>query len=75
MLFYELLPQGQIVTGSIHACQLQKLALAVREKRPRRASVHLFLDNARPYAQLFMGYSFSSAATAKETHEKLKELD
>ncbi|EYC42193.1 hypothetical protein Y032_0540g3165 [Ancylostoma ceylanicum] len=37
MLYYELLPQGHTVTGAIYANQLQKLAEAVRERRPRRA--------------------------------------
>lgn len=30
--------------------QLQKLAEAIREKRPRRASLHLLHDNARAHA-------------------------
>lgn len=61
MLYYELLPQGHTVTGIVYANQLQKLADAVREKRPRRASVHLLHDNARPHV-------------ANETREKLEEL-
>ncbi|WKX98472.1 hypothetical protein Q1695_013838 [Nippostrongylus brasiliensis] len=49
MLYFELLPQGRTVTASIYADQLQKLASAIREKRPRRASVHLLHNNARPH--------------------------
>ncbi|EYC21128.1 hypothetical protein Y032_0020g233 [Ancylostoma ceylanicum] len=49
MLHYELLLQGQTVTGTVYANQLQKLAYAVRERRPRRASIHLLHDNARPH--------------------------
>ena len=61
MLYHELLPQGHTVTGSVYANQLQKLADAVRERRPRRAFVHLLHDNAKPHV-------------AKETREKLEEL-
>lgn len=61
MLYFELLPQGCTVTGIVHASQLQKLAEVIREKRPRRASVHLLHDNARPHV-------------AKETRAKLEEL-
>ncbi|KAK6735497.1 hypothetical protein RB195_018610 [Necator americanus] len=61
MLFYELLPQGHTVTGSIYSSQLQKLASGVREKRPRRASVHLLHDNARPHV-------------AKQTNEKMEQI-
>ncbi|VDO77221.1 unnamed protein product [Heligmosomoides polygyrus] len=41
MLYFELLPQCRTVTASIYTDQLEKLAAAIREKRPRRASVHL----------------------------------
>ncbi|EYB94619.1 hypothetical protein Y032_0169g216 [Ancylostoma ceylanicum] len=35
MLYYELLPQGHIATGTVYANQLQNVAKAVRERRPR----------------------------------------
>lgn len=35
MLYYKLLPQWHTVTAPVHAAQLQKLAQADREKRPR----------------------------------------
>ncbi|EYC01128.1 hypothetical protein Y032_0110g180 [Ancylostoma ceylanicum] len=47
MLYYELLPQGHTVTGTVYSSQLQKLVDAVRERRPRRASVYVLHDNAR----------------------------
>ncbi|EYC36757.1 hypothetical protein Y032_0860g2735 [Ancylostoma ceylanicum] len=49
------------VTGTDHANQLQRRADAVRERRPRRASVHLLQDSARLHV-------------AKETRDKLEEL-
>ncbi|EYC37441.1 hypothetical protein Y032_0791g2369 [Ancylostoma ceylanicum] len=61
ILYNELLPQEHIVTGNVYASQLQKLADAVRERRLRRASVHLLHDNARLHV-------------AKETRDKLEEL-
>ena len=61
MLHHELLPQGHTVTATVYAAQLQKLAQALREKRPGRASVHLLHDNARPHV-------------AKETHRQIEEL-
>ncbi|CAD6186263.1 unnamed protein product [Caenorhabditis auriculariae] len=47
LLYFELLPQGRTVTASIYTNQLKKQAAAIREKRPRRASVHL-LHNSAP---------------------------
>ncbi|EYC36039.1 hypothetical protein Y032_0941g3143 [Ancylostoma ceylanicum] len=61
MLYYELLPQGHTVTGTVYANQMQKLADAARERRPRQASVHLLHDNARLHV-------------AKETLDKLEKL-
>ncbi|EYC16693.1 hypothetical protein Y032_0033g2791 [Ancylostoma ceylanicum] len=64
MLYYELLPIGHTVTGTIYANQLQKLAEGdsfVREGRSRRASVHLLNDSASPHED-------------KETCDKLEEL-
>ncbi|CAD6192764.1 unnamed protein product [Caenorhabditis auriculariae] len=61
LLYFELLPQGRTVTASIYTDQLKKLAAAIREKRPRRASVHLLHNSARPH----MG---------KETQQKLATL-
>ncbi|CAD6188147.1 unnamed protein product [Caenorhabditis auriculariae] len=49
------------VTASIYTDQFEKLAAAIREKRPRRASVHFQHDNARPHV-------------AKETQQKLATL-
>ncbi|EYC11313.1 hypothetical protein Y032_0051g2135 [Ancylostoma ceylanicum] len=60
-MYYELLSQRHTVTGTVYADQLKKLADAVRERRPRRASVHLLHDDARPHV-------------AKETRDKLDEL-
>jgi len=61
MLYFELLPQGRTVGALTYVNQLQKLAEAIREKRPQRASVHLLHDNAR-------------AHVAKETQQKLATL-
>ncbi|CAD6199809.1 unnamed protein product [Caenorhabditis auriculariae] len=61
LLYFELLPQGRTVTASIYTDQLEKLAAAIREKRPQRASVHLQRDNARPHV-------------GKETQQKLATL-
>uniref|UniRef100_A0A8R1HKZ3 Transposase n=1 Tax=Caenorhabditis japonica TaxID=281687 RepID=A0A8R1HKZ3_CAEJA len=62
MLYYELLPQGRTVNAITYSNQLASLALAFREKRPRRSAVHLLHDNARPHV-------------AKATREKLQELN
>ncbi|CAO4372757.1 unnamed protein product [Caenorhabditis nigoni] len=61
MLFFELIPQGRSITASIYTDQLDSLALALREKRPRHSTVHLLHDNARPHV-------------AKDTQAKLQEL-
>uniref|UniRef100_A0A8R1DHT2 HTH_48 domain-containing protein n=1 Tax=Caenorhabditis japonica TaxID=281687 RepID=A0A8R1DHT2_CAEJA len=61
-LYYELLPQGRTVNATTYSNQLVSLALAIREKRPRRSAVHLLHDNARPYV-------------AKATQAKLQELN
>ncbi|CAD6193300.1 unnamed protein product [Caenorhabditis auriculariae] len=61
LLYFELLPQSWTVTASIYSDQLEKLAAAIGEKRPRRASVHLQHDNARPHV-------------GKETQQKLATL-
>lgn len=61
MLYYELLGRGKTVTASVYATQLQKLATAIGEKRPRRTTVHLLHDNARPHV-------------SKVTQAKLEEL-
>uniref|UniRef100_A0A8R1E9Y1 Transposase n=1 Tax=Caenorhabditis japonica TaxID=281687 RepID=A0A8R1E9Y1_CAEJA len=62
MLYYEFLPQGRTVNATTYSNQLASLALALREKRPRRSDVHLIHDNARPHV-------------AKDTQEKLQELN
>uniref|UniRef100_A0A8R1HN85 Mariner Mos1 transposase n=1 Tax=Caenorhabditis japonica TaxID=281687 RepID=A0A8R1HN85_CAEJA len=49
MLYYELLPQGRTVNATTYSNQLASLAIALREKRPRRSAVHLLHDNARPH--------------------------
>jgi [histone H3]-lysine36 N-dimethyltransferase SETMAR len=61
MLYLELLPQAKTVKAHTYSDQLQKLTEAIREKRPRRTSVHLLHDNAR-------------AHVAKETQQKLAIL-
>uniref|UniRef100_A0A8R1I5Z4 HTH_48 domain-containing protein n=1 Tax=Caenorhabditis japonica TaxID=281687 RepID=A0A8R1I5Z4_CAEJA len=45
MLYYELLPQGRTVNATTYFNQLASLVLALREKRPRRSTVHLLHDN------------------------------
>uniref|UniRef100_A0A8R1DQ12 Mariner Mos1 transposase n=1 Tax=Caenorhabditis japonica TaxID=281687 RepID=A0A8R1DQ12_CAEJA len=62
MLYYELLPQGRTVNATTYSNQLASLALALREKRPRRSAVHLLHDNALPHV-------------AKATQAKLQELN
>ncbi|KHJ79788.1 transposase [Oesophagostomum dentatum] len=59
---YELLPPGRTLTTSIYIVQLQKLADALREKRPRRANVHLLHDSARPHI-------------ASDTRQEIAELE
>ncbi|CAD6188096.1 unnamed protein product [Caenorhabditis auriculariae] len=49
------------VTASIYSDQLEKLAVAIRKNRPRRASVHLQHENARPHV-------------GKKTQQKLATL-
>uniref|UniRef100_A0A8R1HL54 Histone-lysine N-methyltransferase SETMAR n=2 Tax=Caenorhabditis japonica TaxID=281687 RepID=A0A8R1HL54_CAEJA len=53
---------GETVNATTYSNQLASLALALREKRPRRSAVHLLHDNARPHV-------------AKATQEKLQELN
>ena len=60
MLYYAV-PEGHTVTATIHTAQLYNLAKAIRGKRPRRLSVHLLHDNARP-------------DVAEDTLQKIKEL-
>ncbi|CAD6199227.1 unnamed protein product [Caenorhabditis auriculariae] len=61
MLYFELLPQGRMVTASTYTDQLEELAGGIGEKRPRRALVYLLPDNARPHVE-------------KETQQKLATL-
>uniref|UniRef100_A0A8R1HZE0 Histone-lysine N-methyltransferase n=1 Tax=Caenorhabditis japonica TaxID=281687 RepID=A0A8R1HZE0_CAEJA len=61
MLYYELLPQRRTVNATTYSNQLASLALALREKRPRRPAVYLLHDNARPHV-------------AKATQATLQEL-
>lgn len=49
MLYWELLEDNQTINANIYTEQLQKLAAAVREKRPDRTKVALLHDNARPH--------------------------
>ena len=49
MLFWELLDNKQTINADVYGEQLRKLAAAVREKRPKRLSVALLQDNARPH--------------------------
>lgn len=60
-IYYELLPAGKTVTATVYIDQLQKLADAIREKRPRRSIVYLLHDNARPHV-------------ASDTRQKIAEL-
>uniref|UniRef100_A0A8R1EED8 HTH_48 domain-containing protein n=1 Tax=Caenorhabditis japonica TaxID=281687 RepID=A0A8R1EED8_CAEJA len=62
MLYYELLPQGRTVNATTYSNHLASLALALREKRPRRSAVHLLHDDARPHV-------------TKATQAKLQELN
>uniref|UniRef100_W6NEW6 Transposase domain containing protein n=1 Tax=Haemonchus contortus TaxID=6289 RepID=W6NEW6_HAECO len=61
VVYYELLAAGRTVTASIYIDQLQHLADAIREKRPRRSKVYLQHDNARLHV-------------ASETRQKIAEL-
>ena len=58
---WELLEENERVNSNVYTEQLQKLADAVREKRPTRLEVALLHDNAKPH-------------TAKLTQEFLKSL-
>ena len=46
-IYFELLPTGTTVTAAMYTAYLQKLAKAIREKRPKRDHVCLLHDNAR----------------------------
>lgn len=61
MLYYNFLPVGKTISATRYIENLQELAKAIKEKRPRRATVHLLHDNARPHV-------------AKETHKTITEL-
>ena len=61
VLYFELLPAGTTITATTYSKQLQNLAKAIQEKRPRRTTVHLLHDNARPHV-------------ASSTKKKLAEL-
>lgn len=51
-LYFELMPVNATVNASVYSNQLQKLADIMKEKRSRRATVHLLHDNARPHTAL-----------------------
>ena len=61
MLYNEMLKQGHTFTTPYYAGQVQKLAEAARQKRPRQTFMHPVHENARPH----IGY---------ETRTKLEEL-
>ena len=61
IFFWELLEENERVNANVYTEQLQKLADAVREKRPKRLEVALLHDSAKPH-------------TAKLTQEFLKSL-
>ncbi|CAO4371884.1 unnamed protein product [Caenorhabditis nigoni] len=48
LLCFELIQQGTSITASTQRYRLDSFAIALREKRPRRSTVHLLLDIARP---------------------------
>ncbi|PAV79468.1 hypothetical protein WR25_16754 [Diploscapter pachys] len=52
---------GRTVTATVYVDQLQNLIGAIREKRPRRSTVHLLHDNARLHV-------------VSNTHQKIAEL-
>uniref|UniRef100_A0A8R1IFA5 HTH_48 domain-containing protein n=1 Tax=Caenorhabditis japonica TaxID=281687 RepID=A0A8R1IFA5_CAEJA len=52
---------------------LASLALALREKRPRRSAVHLLHDNARPHVAVFDFFDSQSAAFWKKCLDELPE--
>ena len=53
VVYYELLQQGQTITGDLYRAQLMSLSQALKEKRPqyeqRHDKVILLHDNARPH--------------------------
>ena len=49
MLYWQMLSSNQTINAALYTEQLQKLAEAVREKRPNRLEVALLHDNARPH--------------------------
>ena len=57
-----MLPVGTIVIAIVYVNRLQKLSDAIREKQPRRSTVHLLHDSARQHV-------------ASDIHQKIPELD
>lgn len=51
ILWYELLPTGTTVNAVLYRTQMDKLAGALKTKRPERSRVFLLHDNAKPYSQ------------------------
>ena len=53
VIYYELLPSGQTITGKLYRTQLIRLNRAIKEKRPEYATRHESIifhdDNARPH--------------------------
>lgn len=62
VLYWELLDSKTTLTAAVYTQQLDRLATAIAEKRPKLQKVILHHDNARPH-------------TAKLTRSKIKELN
>ena len=49
VVHWELLDAGTTLTAAIYSQQLEKVAVALRQKRPLKSKVILQMDNARPH--------------------------
>jgi histone-lysine N-methyltransferase SETMAR len=61
VIYHELLAPGTTVTAALYCTQLDRLHVAVQQKRPEKDKILMLHDNARPH-------------TAKITRDKLEEL-
>ena len=49
VVHWELLDAGTTLTAAIYSQQLEKVAVALRQKRPQKSKVILQMDNTRPH--------------------------